>query len=163
MAARPGPLRLALGFAVAPLVVPLAWIALIAALGELPDFSDPASDRCAGLAMDLAITLGIGYALTLLLGLPLVLVLRRTGLLAVAWTLAGGSLAGAAGTAAVLLSLGTFFRSPWVLALAPGGAGCGFGVGGVVAGIFCAVAGVPLRRPRLPAPGATPAAPASPA
>ena len=156
LTARPTPLRLALGFAVAPLVVPVAWVALVAALGELPDVSDPASVQCAGFAMDLAIAAGVGYGLTLLPGLPVVLGLRLAGLLSVPWTLAAGAIAGAAGAGAFLLALGRAVRRLDLLGLV---SACGFGVALVVAGIFCAVAGVPLRRPRLPA--ATPASSSS--
>jgi hypothetical protein len=153
LTARPTPLRLILGFAVAPLGVPLLWVALVVALGELPDFSDPASVRCAGFAMDLAIATGVGYGLTLLPGLPLVLGLRLAGLLSIPWTLGAGAIAGAAGAGALLLVIGPAVRRLDLLGLV---SACGFGVALVVAGIFCAVAGVPLRRPRLPT-----AAPAS--
>jgi hypothetical protein len=143
----PSVVRLAAGFALAPLVVPIAWIGLVAALGELPDFSDPASVRCSGFALDVAICLGVGYALTLLFGLPLVLALRWAGLLSAPWILAGGALSGAGAAIALLLAMGSAFRN---LAVVAPSAGVGVAVALVVAGIFCAVAGVPLRRPRLP-------------
>jgi hypothetical protein len=63
----------------------------------------------------------------------------------VPWTLTSGALAGAAAALAALLAMGFAFRTPEVVAIA---AGIGFAVALVVAGTFCAVAGVPLRQPR---------------
>jgi hypothetical protein len=149
--ARPlAPVRLALGFAVAPFVVPLAWIGFMAALGELPDLDDPASVRCAGFVLDLGIVLAVGHAATLVVGGPIVLALGWLGRATVPWVVALAAVAGGAGTCAALAAL---LARNWVSAeVLAYGTLLGLALAAVVAAVFCAVAGAPLRGGAPPRP-----------
>ncbi len=151
--ARPPPssARLALGFLVAPLAVPLLHAAL--ELG-LPHEGPPGYVRSLQVHAIETIaswTTPITYGFALAVGIPVVLALRRTGRLTVPWLVAE-SVAGGAAVSLVPLVLLMASGSAtacfdeeacWARLLVVPGVAALFAA--VVAGVFCAIAGVPLR------------------
>lgn len=148
MAPRPPPTRarLALGFLVAPLAVPLLDGAVELGLPHGPSAGylrllwTHASDAA------VSWTTPIAYGFALAVGVPVVLALRGAGRLTAPW-LVGASAAGAAAGCAAQLALIAaggivhFGQTRWIAAPAVAAL-----LAALVAGAFCAVAGVPLRR-----------------
>jgi hypothetical protein len=140
--------RLALGFAVAPLVVPALHVALeLARVREGPAGHARYVLRD-GLVAAAAWTTPLAYALALGLGIPIVLALRARGRLAAGWVVGASTLAGAAvagGIAAALVLAGGLRALAVRAALV---AGIAAGLSAAVAAAFCLVAGVRGRSQR---------------
>lgn len=145
----PSGARLALGFLVAPLAVPLLDAAVALGLGH-----GGASLSARGLvaeAIDSIVswTTPLSYGFALAVGIPVALTLRRAGRLTIPWLVAASAAGGAAlslAPIALLLAGGISCigeeecRSPWLVV------GLAALLAAAVALAFCAVAGVPLRR-----------------
>ncbi len=142
----PSPARLALGFLVAPLAVPLLHAMI--ELG-LPREGPPGYVRALvahGIETVVSWTTPMAYGFALAVGVPLVFALRQAGRFTAPWLVtasAAGAAAGSFGQLALVAAGGIvyFGRAPWIVAPAVAGL-----LAALVAGAFCAVAGVPLRR-----------------
>jgi hypothetical protein len=148
----PSATRLALGFALAPIVAPIAVGAYDLSHIASMDWPEP---KIAGSARDsltelVTTVVPLGYAAALAVGVPIVLWLRRAGRLSVAWLL---PLAGVGGAALSLAPLALMWLAGVVscvgeddcltpLFVVPPGAAL---LAAGVAGAFCAIARVPLR------------------
>ena len=143
MAARPTNARIALGLVVSPGILPLAWIGLSLALDGLPDPEDPG--KLSLCLVDLGITTAVAYAFVVPLGAPIVLLLRRAGRATVPWIVATAAVVGSVGSCAAAF---TIFRGHGLerSAVVAASAALGLVFATFVAGLFCAIAGVPLRR-----------------
>jgi hypothetical protein len=148
--------RLALGFAVAPLVVPALHVALeVARTGEGAGgyVRYPLHD---GVVAAVLWTAPLTYALALAVGIPVVLSLRALGRLAAGWVVGASTFAGAAvaGAIALLLVPADGLRA---LALRAGAAAAVAALlSAAVASGFCLVAGVGVRAPEAPGRGTSP-------
>ncbi len=147
MTSRPPPTtaRLALGFLVAPVVVPLLHAAI--ELG-LPRQGPPGYVRALlahAIATVVSSTTPVAYGLALAIGIPLVFALRSAGRLTVPWLVASSA---AASAAASLVPL-AFVVAGGIVEMGPvawlGVPAVAAVVAALVAAAFCAVAGVPLR------------------
>jgi hypothetical protein len=143
MAALPTVKRIALGFAVAPVLLPIAWLGLSLALDGLPDPEE--ASRLSLCLVDLGITTAVAYAVVVPLGAPIVLLLRLAGRATVPWIVATAAVVG---SAASCVASSTMFRGRGLerSVVLAAGAALGFVFAALVAAVFCAVAGVPLRR-----------------
>ncbi|HEX9306524.1 MAG TPA: hypothetical protein VF912_03475 [Anaeromyxobacter sp.] len=155
MAGAPSRARLALGFALAPLAVPLLHAALEVARSRAGPEGYARYVLHDGLLTAVAWTAPLAYAFALPIGIPLVLALRAARRLSAGWVVAfaaalGGGLptvfaAALAREGLGAIQLGRFAIVPATAVL----------LSAVVAAAFCAIAGVPLRR-RGPRPGPPP-------
>ncbi len=147
MRSRPPPttVRLAIGFLVAPIVVPLLHAAI--ELG-LPREGPPAYVRALlahAIATVVSSTTPVAYGLALAIGIPLVFVLRHVGRLTVPWLVASSAAASVAASLVPLAfvaagGMAEMGGAVWLAVPAVAAA-----VAALVAAAFCAVAGVPLR------------------
>src|SRR6266511_2979972 len=139
----PTTVRLAIGFLVAPIVVPLLHAAI--ELG-LPREGPPGYVRALlayAIATVVSFTTSVAYGLALAIGIPLVFVLRHAGRLIVPWLVASSA---AASVAASLVPLA--FVAAGGIAEMGGAVWLAVSVGAVavaafVAAAFCAMASIP--------------------
>lgn len=147
-------LRHLAGFAVGPVVIPIALGSIDvgrALLMEAPPGHVASMVRSA-LVATATTWLPLGYAVSTACGVPIVLALRAARRLTAAWVVgASAATAVATGGAALLVALGAWNLEasdvPPALALL----GIAVALAAAVSGVYCAVAGVPLRAPAAPA------------